>query len=99
MRDVLPSISDMYYTLLSAGVRGIDPVWVGELNVHQWSLALDRVLAFRSDPAQDAKFFDIGFAQFQADQLGEIRRLYAWLNDDLSAETIAKCRPGNVTTQ
>ncbi len=88
MRYVLPSISDMYFTFLSAGVCGIDPVWVGEFNVHQWSLALNRVLAFRSDPTSDAKFFDVGFAPFQADQIGEIRRLYAWLGDDLSAETI-----------
>ena len=92
MHYVLPSISDMYFTFLSAGVNGIDPVWVGEFNVHQWSLALARVLAFRSDPAGDAKFFDMGFAPFQADQIGEIRRLYAWLGDELSGETVEKMR-------
>lgn len=92
MRDVLPSISDMYYTFLSAGVRGIDPVWVGELNVHQWSLALGRVLEFRSDSAQDAKFFDMGFRSFQADQIGEIERLYAWLGDELSEDAVERMR-------
>lgn len=90
MRYVLPSISDMYFTFLSAGSRGIDPVWVGEFNVRQWSLALDRVLAFRTDAVADAKFFDVAFASFQADHIGEIRRLYDWLGHDLTAETVSK---------
>lgn len=90
MRYVLPSISDMYFTFLSAGNNGIDPVWVGEFNVQQWSLALDRVLAFRSDPVRDAMFFDVAFSTFQSDHLAEIRRLYTWLGDDLSDQTIAR---------
>ncbi len=84
---VLPSVSDLYYTMLQAG-NEIDPLYVGELNMHQWSVALDRMLAFRTDPARDAKFFDIGFTRFQADPIAEIRRLYEWLDDDLSDETV-----------
>src|SRR5580692_3276442 len=75
---VLPSVSDLYYTMLQSG-NEVDPLYVGELNMHQWSVALDRMLAFRTDPARDAKFFDIGFTQFQADPIAEIRRLYEWL--------------------
>ena len=88
MRYVLPSISDMYFTFLSAANNGIDPVWVGEFNVAQWSLALDRLLVFRSDPTKDAMFFDVSFSTFQSDHIAEIRRLYAWLGDDLTDETI-----------
>ncbi|HEY7107253.1 MAG TPA: sulfotransferase [Acidimicrobiia bacterium] len=86
---VLPSVSDLYYTMLQGGSPTIDPVYVGELNMEQWGIALDRCLAFRDDPARDAKFFDMGFTEFQADPLAEIRELYAWLGDDLTDDTVA----------
>jgi hypothetical protein len=43
---------------------------------------LRRLMAFR-DQNED-RFFDIGFYDMQADAMGEIRKLYAWLGDDLS---------------
>jgi hypothetical protein len=85
---VLPSVSDLYFTMLQAGNPGIDPVYVGELNMKQWGIALDRCLAFRKDPGRDTRFFDIGFSEFQADPIGEIDRLYDWLGDELRPETI-----------
>ena len=81
---VLPSVSDLYYTMLQVGNPGIDPLYVGELNMEQWGIALDRCLAFRQDPVRDARFFDLGFTQFQGDPIGEIRRLYDWLGDELA---------------
>jgi Sulfotransferase family len=86
---VLPSVADLYYTMLSVG-NDIDPSYVGELNLQQWECALNRVLAFREDPVRDAKFFDIGFAAFQADPIAEIRRLYQWLGDDLTERTVQR---------
>jgi hypothetical protein len=87
---VLASVSDLYYTFLQPGSPTIDPMYVGELNMQQWGYALDRCLAFRSDPARDAKFFDIGFTEFQADPVAEIRRLYDWLGDDLADDTVQR---------
>lgn len=87
--QVLPSVSDLYFTMLQVGSPTIDRRYVGELNMAQWGIALDRCLAFRSDPARDAKFFDVGFAALMADPIAEIRRLYDWLGDDLEAETVA----------
>ncbi len=89
---VLPSVSDLYYTMLQAGSPGTDPLYVGALNMDQWGIALDRCLAFRADPARDAKFFDIGFTAFQADPITEIRQLYAWLGDDLTTDTVERMR-------
>jgi hypothetical protein len=89
---VLPSVCDLYFTMLQMGNPGIDPVYVGELNMHQWGTALDRMLAFREDPAHDAKFLDIGFTAFQADPIAEIRRLYDWLGDELADETVDAMR-------
>ena len=85
---VLPSVSDLYYTMLQTGSTGIDPLYVGQLNMEQWGIALDRCLAFRNDPVRNAKFFDIGFAAFQADPVAEIRKLYSWLGDELTADTV-----------
>jgi len=87
---VLPSVCDLYYTMLQVADPGIDPGYIGELNMAQWGTALDRMLAFREDPARDARFFDIGFTSFQADPIAEIRRLYDWLGDDLTDDTVAR---------
>ncbi len=85
---VLPSVADLYYTMLQMGSPTIDPIYVGELNMEQWGIAIDRCLAFRADPARDAKFFDIGFTEFQADPVAEIRLLYDWLGDELTDDTV-----------
>ena len=47
---VLPSVSDLYSTMLRAGNPDTDPRYVGALNLEQWSIALDRMLEFRQDP-------------------------------------------------
>jgi hypothetical protein len=44
---------------------------------------LRRLMAFRDDGRED-RFYDISFFDMQADAMGEIRKLYAWLGDDLS---------------
>ena len=95
---VLPSVSDLYFTMLQAGNPDIDPLYVGELNMEQWGIALDRMLELPEDPARDAKFFDIGFTEFQADPIAEIRELYDWLGDELADEAVTRMlgwRAGN----
>lgn len=89
--DVLPSVADLYSTLLELGNHDVDRHEVGRLNMEQWGTALDRVLAFRSGP-NDEKFFDIGFTAFQADPIAEIRRLYEWLGRDLTIKTERRMR-------
>jgi hypothetical protein len=89
--DVLPSVADLYYTLLQTGNTRVDKHEVARLNMQQWGTALERVLAFRSGPNDD-RFFDIGFAAFQADPLAEVGRLYEWLGRDLTADTKARIR-------
>ena len=89
---VLPSVCDLYLTLLEDANPGIDPLYIGELNMGHWSIAMDRLLAFRRDPANDARFFDIGFIEFQADPISQIRRLYGWLGDELTPATVKRMR-------
>ena len=87
--SVLPSVSDLYSILLGIGNEDVDPLEVGDLNMEQWGAALDRVLEFRAT-GRDDRFYDIGFAPFQADPIGEIRGLYDWLGRDLTDETVAR---------
>ena len=87
---VLPSVSDLYYSMLGMLNTGTDPLYIGELNMEHWGLALDRMLAYRQDPQRDAKFFDIGFRAFQTDPAGEIRKLYDWLGDAFTPELEAR---------
>jgi hypothetical protein len=88
---VLPSVADLYWTLLQLGNDKLDKHEVGQLNMEQWGAALDRALAFRTGD-NDAKFFDIGFSTFQNDPVSEIRRLYDWLGRDLTGETEKRMR-------
>jgi len=81
---VLPSVADLYTVMLGFMNENIDPIAVGALNMEQWGLALDRLLEFRS--TRDAQFFDMGFSDFQADPIGEIRGLYEWLGTDYTPE-------------
>jgi len=83
---VLPSVSDLYNTMLQIGNDAVDPLEVGDLNMDQWGTALDRVLEFRA-AGRDDRFYDIGFAPFQADPIDEIRGLYKWLGRELTEET------------
>ncbi|MXW74586.1 MAG: sulfotransferase [Acidimicrobiaceae bacterium] len=85
---VLPSVCDLYYTLLKDTNPGIDVGYIGELNMEHWSIAMNRMLAFRQDPANDARFFDIGFSEFQTDPMSQIRQLYEWLGDELDQATV-----------
>jgi Sulfotransferase family len=85
---VLPSVSDLYFTMLQIGNPTTDARYVGELNMEHWGLALDRCLAFRRQPDHEERFFDVGFTQFQADPIAEIRKLYEWLDDDLPQEAV-----------
>jgi len=86
---VLPSVTDLYCTFLQGGNEGVDPIEVGRLNMHQWGLAIDRAMAFRA-AGRDDRFYDIGFSAFQADPIGEIRKLYSWLGQELTDDTVAR---------
>ena len=56
-----------------------------------WERAMRKTIAYR-DAGHDGDFFDIQFADMQADPLGEMARLYAWLGDDLTDDVAARMR-------
>jgi hypothetical protein len=83
--DVIPSVADVYADIAGMLTDDLDRHYLGRLNVDQWSTGMDRVLAFRDAGAGD-RFYDIDFRAMQADPVGEVRGLYAWLGEPVTDE-------------
>ena len=83
--DVMVSVADVYAEVGKQFSDDVDPRYLGRLNVEQWSIGMDRVLAFR-DVHGDDRFFDIDFRAMQRDPIGEVRQLYDWLGEPVSDE-------------
>jgi hypothetical protein len=83
--DVMLSVADVYADIVGGFTDHVDHRYLGELNVTQWSAGMDRVLEFRSGAAGD-RFYDIDFRAMQADPIGEVCRLYAWLGQPVSGD-------------
>ena len=81
--DVMVSVCDVYADLIGVFTDHLDRAYVGQLNVGQWSTGMERVLRFRDGGADD-RFYDIDFRAMQADPIGEVRGLYAWLGEPVS---------------
>ena len=75
------SVADLYAEVGQQFSDGIDPRYLGRLNVDQWVKGMDRVLAFREARGDD-RFYDIDFRAMQRDPVGEVRGLYecGWAN-------------------
>ena len=86
--DVMVSVADLYREVGRQFSDGVDPHYLGRLNVEQWTTGMDRVLAFR-DAHGDDRFYDIDFRAMQRDPVGEVRALYAWLGEPVTDEFAA----------
>jgi hypothetical protein len=87
---VVPSISAVHALMRRAamGENTMRPQ-IGAAQVERWAAGLERLEAFRArQPA--ARFHDAVHADIIADQLAEIRKLYAWAGWPLNAEMEAK---------
>ncbi len=89
--DVILSVADVYADIAGGFTDHLDRRYLGELNVRQWSLGMERAVKFR-DGGADARFFDIDFRAVQADPIGEIRRLYTWLGESVTDEFESRMR-------
>lgn len=87
--DVILSVADLYADIIGTFTDEIDRPYIGRLNVEHWSLGMDRALRFRADGAQD-RFYDIDFRAMQADPIGEVTGLYAWLGQHVTDEFAAR---------
>jgi hypothetical protein len=83
--DVILSVADLYADIIGSFTDDIDRRYIGRLNVEHWSLGMDRALQFRASGADD-RFYDIDFRAMQADPIGEVKGLYAWLGEPVGDE-------------
>jgi Sulfotransferase family len=83
--DVILSVADLYADIIGTFTDHIDRPYIGRLNVEHWSSGMDRTLQFRAGSA-DARFYDIDFRAMQADPIGEVKGLYAWLGEPVGDE-------------
>jgi hypothetical protein len=56
---------------------------MGALNVDHWTIAIERLLAFRATGAGD-RFYDMAFEDMKRDPIGEVRNLYDWLGEPVT---------------
>ena len=80
--DVLLSVVELYADMVGGFSDRLDRPYLGRLNVEQWSTGMARTVAFREAGAGN-RFYDIDFRAIQADLIGEVRGLYAWLGEDV----------------
>jgi len=83
--DVILSVAELYADIIATFTDDIDRPYIGRLNVEHWSQGMDRALQFRNGGAED-RFYDIDFRAMQADPIGEVNGLYAWLGEPVGEE-------------
>jgi hypothetical protein len=89
--DVLVSVADVYAEVGRMFGDDIDLEYLGALNIEHWSVAMQRLVAFRDrQPAE--RFYDIDFTAMQRDPVGEVRALYSWLGEPVNDEFEAGMR-------
>lgn len=81
--DVIVSVADVYLEIGSMFSEEIDLHYLGALNLEQWSVGMERALAFR-DAGNDHRFYDIDFRTMQTDPIGEVAKLYTWLDEPVT---------------
>jgi len=87
--DVILSVADLYADIIGSFSVEIDRPYIGQLNVEHWALGMQRTLRFRAEGAEE-RFYDIDFRAMQADPIGEVTGLYAWLGAPVGAEFEAR---------
>jgi hypothetical protein len=89
--QVIPSVVSLH-DAMSEMIRNAPlPPGFAELEAGFWEHGLRTTLAFR-DAGQEGRFFDIGFADLQADPVAEMERLYLWSGDDLTPDVADRMR-------
>jgi hypothetical protein len=80
---VIPSNMTFVLALTKAYTDCADLRRMARHMVDFWEAALRRLVAFR-EAGNDDRFYDMAFAAFQSDPIGEARKLYAWLGEPLT---------------
>lgn len=82
--DTIVSVTDVCAVHSARFTDEVDMKFLGAVNVEHWSVGMQRALAFR-DKHPD-RFYDIGFRAMQSDPITQVRGLYDWLGQPVTAE-------------
>jgi Sulfotransferase family len=83
--EVILSVVAVYADIVGMFTDHVDMKYLGKMNVEQWTIGMQRALAFR-DAGHDARFYDIDFRAMHRDPIGEVRGLYGWLGEPVTEE-------------
>jgi len=84
--DVILSVIHVYADIIGKFTDTMDMGYIAELNIGMWPEGMRRTLAFRDRGRNNARFFDIHFKAMQDDPVGEVRKLYAWLDEPVTEQ-------------
>ena len=87
--DVIASVADLYFEMGRITSDTPDKAWMGAVARESFELGMRRMIKFR-EAGNEARVFDIQFAEFQRDPLAVIERLYAFLGEPLTDEARAR---------
>jgi hypothetical protein len=93
-RDIsksVPSSAALILALSGPLTDEPDPIYQGRQQSYFYEISLQRLIAFRR-AGNENRFCDIGFGEFQADPIKEIRALYESLGETLGAEAESRMR-------
>ncbi|MET0371775.1 MAG: sulfotransferase [Sphingobium sp.] len=88
----LASLSSLIAYIRRGQCARVDDVEVGREMLEFWSIAIDRIMAFRADPAQADRFVDISYRTLVADPMAAVTHVYAATGRHLSGEAEAAMR-------
>lgn len=83
--DVILSVASLYAEYTGTFCEEVDHRYIGELNSRCWSEGMRRLIAFREQDGNDERFYDIHFRAMHDDPVEQVRGLYDWLGESVSA--------------
>jgi len=87
--DLMPSMCGLYATIRGLGPGHAGRVETGKELLALWGTGMQRCLADRSDPALDARIFDVSHRAMTTDPMGTIRSIYEHFDLPLTADAVA----------
>jgi hypothetical protein len=84
--EVMLSVVDVYCDIAGRFTDSIDVHYLAELNIQHWSVGMQRALEFRASADHDTRFYDVDFRAMHSNPVEEVRGLYRWLAEPVSAD-------------
>ncbi len=83
--EVMLSVATVFSSIAENFTDDLDHAYMGALNQRLWTTGMQRAIAFR-EAGNDHRFYDIHFRAMHEDPIGQVRGLYDWLGEPVSAE-------------